>query len=96
VSHCGLVRGPRHRGRVTAHTDRCRLFPANADPGVATDRYIATTVRISQRTYHRLKAGDTTAFEPSEAFADRPDADLRTDVIPAFYHHAAGFHCARR
>jgi ABC-type sulfate/molybdate transport systems ATPase subunit len=38
---------------------------------------------------------DATAFTREE-FADRPDADLRTDVIPAFYHHAAGFHCKYR
>ena len=29
-------------------------------------------------------------------FADDPDADLRGEVIPAFYRHAAGFHCAYR
>jgi len=29
-------------------------------------------------------------------FADRPDADLRTEVLPAFYRHFAGFHCAYR
>lgn len=31
-----------------------------------------------------------------ETFADRPDADLRTDVIPAFYSRIAGFHCIYR
>ncbi|MFW6435990.1 MAG: hypothetical protein ACOCY1_06365 [Halovenus sp.] len=29
-------------------------------------------------------------------FRDRPDADLRTDVVPAFYQRVAGFHCAYR
>jgi hypothetical protein len=29
-------------------------------------------------------------------FVDRPDADLRTDVIPAFYRHLAEFHCTYR
>ena len=38
---------------------------------------------------------DATAFTREE-FADRPDADLRTNIVPAFYHHAAGFHCAYR
>lgn len=31
-----------------------------------------------------------------EAFEERPDADLRTDVIPAFYRRVAGFHCRYR
>ncbi len=31
-----------------------------------------------------------------EEFGDDSDADLRTDVIPTFYGHAADFHCAYR
>lgn len=31
-----------------------------------------------------------------EEFAGRPDADLRTEVLPAFYQQVAGFHCAYR
>ena len=31
-----------------------------------------------------------------EEFADRPGADLRTGVQPAFYRRVAGFHCAYR
>lgn len=31
-----------------------------------------------------------------EEFANEPDADLRTDVIPAFYRRVAGFHCHYR
>jgi hypothetical protein len=31
-----------------------------------------------------------------EEFEDCPDADLRTDVIPAFYRRVAGFHCLYR
>lgn len=31
-----------------------------------------------------------------ETFHDDPGADLRTEVIPAFYQHVAGFHCAYR
>ena len=38
---------------------------------------------------------DALAFT-AEDFADRPDADLRTDVVPTFYRYAAGFHCAYR
>ena len=29
-------------------------------------------------------------------FEDRPNADLRTDVIPTFYRRVAGFHCLYR
>ncbi|MEF8778609.1 MAG: hypothetical protein V5A36_06845 [Natronomonas sp.] len=29
-------------------------------------------------------------------FEDRLEADLRTDVIPAFYRRVAGFHCVYR
>jgi hypothetical protein len=38
---------------------------------------------------------DARAFT-AEEFADQPDADLRTDVLPTFYRYAAGFHCAYR
>ncbi|MFB6233118.1 MAG: hypothetical protein ABEH61_02550 [Haloarculaceae archaeon] len=31
-----------------------------------------------------------------EEFSDRQDADLRTEVLPAFYRRFAGFHCAYR
>ncbi|EMA07709.1 hypothetical protein SAMN05443574_10692 [Haloarcula vallismortis] len=38
---------------------------------------------------------DARAFTRRE-FANDPDADLRTDVIPTFYQQVAGFHCAYR
>lgn len=31
-----------------------------------------------------------------EQFSEQPDADLRNDVVPAFYQQVAGFHCAYR
>jgi hypothetical protein len=31
-----------------------------------------------------------------EEFRDDPDADLRTEVLPAFYARVAGFHCVYR
>ncbi len=31
-----------------------------------------------------------------EAFADRDHADLRTEVVPAFYRRVAGLHCEYR
>jgi len=38
---------------------------------------------------------DARALTAAE-FAERPDADLRTEVLPTFYQHVAGFHCAYR
>lgn len=38
---------------------------------------------------------DALAFT-AEEYADRPDADLRTDVLPTFYTHVADFHCEYR
>jgi hypothetical protein len=32
----------------------------------------------------------------AEEFSDRPDADVRTSILPTFYRHAAEFHCAYR
>ena len=31
-----------------------------------------------------------------DEFDDSPGADLRTEVIPAFYRRVAGFHCIYR
>jgi hypothetical protein len=45
---------------------------------------------------HVAVALDDARAVTAEEFADRPDADLRTDVLPTFYRHAAGFHCAYR
>jgi len=38
---------------------------------------------------------DARAFTANE-FAERPDADLRTAVVPTFYQQVAEFHCAYR
>ncbi|MEF8813049.1 MAG: hypothetical protein V5A55_04440 [Halovenus sp.] len=32
----------------------------------------------------------------AEEFEDRPDADLRTEVVQTFYAHVSSFHCAYR
>lgn len=45
---------------------------------------------------HVAAAIDDARAATAEEFADRPDADLRTAVLPTFYSHAAGFHCAYR
>jgi hypothetical protein len=43
---------------------------------------------------HVEAAIDDARAHTAKEFADRPDADLRTAVIPTFYRYAAGFHCA--
>lgn len=45
---------------------------------------------------HVAAAVDDARVRVDAEFADDPDADLRREVIPAFYRHAAGFHCAYR
>lgn len=45
---------------------------------------------------HVVAAIDDARAWTAEEFEDRPDADLRTEVIPAFYRRVAGFHCAYR
>jgi hypothetical protein len=50
---------------------------------------------------HRIPSHVARAIEDARAwthdeFADRPDAELRTEVLPAFYQRVAGFHCAYR
>lgn len=42
-----------------------------------------------------LAIEDARALTEAE-FADRPDSDLRTDVVPAFYRRIAAFHCIYR
>jgi len=45
---------------------------------------------------HVEAAIDDARAMTAQEFAEQPDADLRTDVLPTFYTHAAGFHCAYR
>lgn len=45
---------------------------------------------------HVEAAVDDARVLTREEFADRPDADLRTDILPAFYRRVAGFHCRYR
>jgi hypothetical protein len=45
---------------------------------------------------HVQAAIDDARALTAEEFAEQPDADLRTDVVPTFYSYAAGFHCAYR
>jgi hypothetical protein len=57
--------------------------------------YLGTT-RESEIPEHVEAAIDDARAHTAAEFEDRPDADLRTDVIPAFYRHLAEFHCAYR
>ncbi|MFB6205381.1 MAG: hypothetical protein ABEJ05_02480 [Haloglomus sp.] len=45
---------------------------------------------------HVMAAVEDAREQTRAEFAERPEADLRTDVIPAFYRRIAGFHCAYR
>jgi len=45
---------------------------------------------------HVEAAIDDARAHTAAEFEGRDDADLRTDVVPAFYQHLAAFHCAYR
>lgn len=45
---------------------------------------------------HVAAATDDARERTREEFEGRPDADLRTEVLSAFYRRVAGFHCAYR
>jgi hypothetical protein len=53
------------------------------------------TVRESGVPEHVEAAIDDARALTAEEFTDR-EADLRTEVLPAFYRHLADFHCAYR
>lgn len=57
--------------------------------------YLGTVGGTDVPTHVRAAVDDALAFT-AEEFADRPGADLRTEVIPTFYRSVAGFHCAYR
>jgi hypothetical protein len=57
--------------------------------------YIATVDEPGVPPHVEAAIEDARAFT-RQAFAEDPDADLRTDVIPTFYQQVAGFHCAYR
>lgn len=72
-----------------------------------TDRYVDRLADAFRRAYltetgtyavppHVAAAIDDARARVGAEFADESDADLRTRVIPAFYRHAAGLHCAYR
>lgn len=57
--------------------------------------YMAT-VEGNDVPNHVQAAVDDARVRTTEEFADRPDAAVRTEVVPAFYRHAAAFHCSYR
>lgn len=57
--------------------------------------YLGSVEESGVPTHVELAIDDARVLT-EEAFADRPDADLRTEVIPAFYRRVAGFHCIYR
>jgi hypothetical protein len=84
-----------------------RLVADGDDAFEPTERYLDRLADAFSRAY--LTAADAYEIPPHVAaavddarvwvgveFADASDADLRSDVVPAFYRHAAGFHCAYR
>ncbi len=58
--------------------------------------YLDRTADASGLPDHVAAAIDDARERTREEFEGRPDADLRTDVLPAFYRRVAGFHCAYR
>ncbi|OYR40595.1 hypothetical protein DJ82_07615 [Halorubrum sp. Ib24] len=84
-----------------------RLVADGWDSFEPTERFLDRLADAFTRSY--LTATDAYELPPHVAaavddarawagveFADEPDADLRGTVLPAFYRHAAGFHCAYR
>jgi hypothetical protein len=45
---------------------------------------------------HVEAAIDDARVATAAEFADREGADVRTEVVPSFFRHLAGFHCAYR
>lgn len=57
--------------------------------------YLGSVEEAGVPAHVEAAVDDAKALTRAE-FADEPDADLRTDVVPAFYRRAASFHCAYR
>lgn len=57
--------------------------------------YLGSVDEPSVPTHVEMAIDDARALT-SEEFEDRSDADVRTEVIPAFYRRVAGFHCVYR
>ena len=57
--------------------------------------YLGSVDESSVPAHVEMAIEDARAHTRDE-FDDSPDADLRTEVIPAFYRRVAGFHCIYR
>ncbi|MEF8825082.1 MAG: hypothetical protein V5A27_01880 [Halapricum sp.] len=57
--------------------------------------YLGSVDESGVPTHVELAIEDARTLTQDE-FHDKPDADLRTEVIPAFYRRVAGFHCIYR
>lgn len=84
-----------------------RLVADGEDSFEPTERFLDRLADAFARAYltatdayelppHVEAAVDDARVWVEAEFAADPDADLRGEVIPAFYRHAAGFHCAYR
>lgn len=84
-----------------------RLVADGDDEFEPTERFLDRLADAFTRAYltatdsyelpaHVAAAIDDARVWTGTEFADEPNADLRRTVIPAFYRHAAGFHCAYR
>ena len=79
-------------------TEGCTTTESFDDHGVETAFVWAYLGSTEERGVpeHVEAALDDARVLTHEEFADRPDANLRTEVLPAFYRRFAGFHCAYR
>jgi len=57
--------------------------------------YLGSVDEVGVPMHVQMAIEDALALTQAE-FDDRPDADLRTEVVPAFYRRVAGFHCIYR
>jgi len=94
-------------GSALVHRTYYRLVEAGRTEFAPTDKfyddlasaflwtYLGAVDGAGVPTHVEAAIDDARAFT-AEEFADRPDADLRTEVVQTFYQYVAGFHCAYR
>jgi hypothetical protein len=80
-------------GEAVAYEPNDRFFEQLADAFRWAYLAEAATTEVPE---HVALAIEDARERTTEEFADRPEADLRTEVVPAFYRAVAGFHCAYR
>jgi hypothetical protein len=90
-----LIRRTYHRLR-SAHTEyqpTSSFFDALESAFIWA--YLGTTKERGVPDHVTAAIDDARAHTKAE-LEDRPDADLRTVVVPTFYRHLADFHCVYR